>query len=94
MNKKGRIGGFYWIFVLIIGLFIFGGGYMVIDDKYLFVACDEACINLDMEVSIYYREIDRLDYCIDSEGIAHEAIFRCKGFAWNKQCKANLVSVD
>ena len=81
------------VVILSLGLVVILFGSLIFDEQYSKEAYDKACIDLDMKENLYYGLALGEKYCIDNEGIAHEALFQCEGFAWNKKCKANLVSV-
>ena len=74
---------------LTIGLVIILGVIFISDGIYEEEAYDKACVGLGMEKANYGLTIFEQSYCIDYEGIAHEAIFRCEGFASKKKCKVN-----
>ena len=81
------------VVIVCLGLVVILFGSLIFDERYSEGTYNQACIDLGMKENRYYGLAMGTKYCIDYEGIAHEAIFECSGFAWNKQCKANLLSV-
>ena len=49
----------------------------------------QSCKDIGME---YHYAMDTT-FCVDSLGNAHYTKFKCEGFLWNKECKAQLISI-
>ena len=76
-----------------LGIVLILFGSLIFDEQYSEEAYNKACVDLGMKKNLYYGLALGDKYCIDNQGTAHEALFQCEGFAWKKECKANLVSV-
>jgi len=78
------------IVIMVLGFTLFVFGYVIFDELYTGEAYDKACEDIGMVKGVN-NNLFGGDYCL-GDG-AHQAIFECKGFAWNKKCKANLILV-
>ncbi len=74
------------IFVLLFGGFIL----MSIGEQYQFNAKIKACEDLNMEK----KYINSFNTCVDNEGTAHIADFKCEGFLWETECSVRFIKLS
>ncbi len=78
--------------VVVFGVFILLGGLLIITMTDVIIGntkTRQSCKDIGME---YYYAMDTT-FCVDSLGNAHYAKFKCEGVLWNKECKAQLISI-
>ena len=77
------------ILILVVGVFFCLLMVGAIDNAIENTRTQQSCDKLGMK---YYYTMDT-KFCVDSLGNAHYVKFKCEGFLWEKECKAQLISI-
>ena len=87
MDKDLRI-AFSLIGLLFVGLF--GSIILLVIDNVFSPTKDEMCQDIGQKS---YKYIMNAQYCIDYNNDAHFVDFNCEGYAWNKICTTDIISI-